>query len=279
MAWELTEDVAAFTATAGDFLRSRPVQHSVLLTLVDTLIRRGAHAYGPDDPIFGWWRTDDGPVDGVVVQTPPFPLMVSPLPLAAVPAAVTALADRPLPGANLLTEAVDTFVAGWQQQTGAACHLHMRTRLYALGTLTPPLALPAGSARTAGPGDRELLLRWMVAFQDDIGERQADFGGAIDDRISYGGITLWEDGGEPVSMAVRSRPQAGVIRMQTVYTPPARRGRGYAGAATTVATRTALDTGATAVVLVTDQANPTSNALYQRLGYRPVEDRTVVAFS
>jgi MOSC domain-containing protein YiiM len=30
------------------------------------------------------------------------------------------------------------------------------------------------------------------------------------------------------------------------------------------------------VVLFTDLANPTSNALYQRLGYRPIEDRTVV---
>ena len=27
-----------------------------------------------------------------------------------------------------------------------------------------------------------------------------------------------------------------------------------------------------------DLANPTSNALYQRLGYRPVEDRVVLSF-
>jgi hypothetical protein len=40
----------------------------------------------------------------------------------------------------------------------------------------------------------------------------------------------------------------------------------------------ALDDGATAVVLFTDLANPTSNSLYQRLGYRPVEDRVSVEF-
>jgi hypothetical protein len=37
--------------------------------------------------------------------------------------------------------------------------------------------------------------------------------------------------------------------------------------------------GAREVVLFTDLANPTSNALYQRLGYRPVSDRLVLSFT
>ena len=41
----------------------------------------------------------------------------------------------------------------------------------------------------------------------------------------------------------------------------------------------ALDAGVTHVVLYTDLANPTSNALYERLGYRPVEDRVVLTFA
>jgi predicted GNAT family acetyltransferase len=57
-----------------------------------------------------------------------------------------------------------------------------------------------------------------------------------------------------------------------------RGGRGYAGGATVAVSQAALDAGATDVVLYTDLANPTSNALYQRLGYRPVEDRTVLSF-
>ena len=71
-----------------------------------------------------------------------------------------------------------------------------------------------------------------------------------------------------------------MVRILIVYTPPEHRGRGYGGAATTVVTRQALDAGRIGdVVLFTDLANPTSNALYQRLGYRPVEDRVVVEFS
>jgi predicted GNAT family acetyltransferase len=70
-----------------------------------------------------------------------------------------------------------------------------------------------------------------------------------------------------------------MARVGPVYTPPALRRRGYAGAATAAASQAALDAGARVVVLYTDLANPTSNALYQRLGHRPVEDRVVMSFA
>jgi predicted GNAT family acetyltransferase len=72
---------------------------------------------------------------------------------------------------------------------------------------------------------------------------------------------------------------AGVVRVAPVYTPAELRRHGYAGAVTAAVTRAALDAGATDVVLFTDVANPTSNALYRRLGYRPVEDRVVLSFA
>jgi predicted GNAT family acetyltransferase len=72
--------------------------------------------------------------------------------------------------------------------------------------------------------------------------------------------------------------ESGVVRVAPVYTPPDLRGRGYAGAVTSVVTQAALATGADDVVLFTDVANPTSNGLYQRLGYRPIEDRVVMEF-
>ncbi len=275
MSWELTEDVETFASTAGDFLRSRPVEHTVLLTLVDTLRRRGLHAYGSGDPIFGWWRTPEGVIGGALLQTPPHPMMFSRLAADAVPGAVQTLRDRPLSGINMEAADAEVFASRWPADATA----RRRTRLYRLDTLKPPPP-PAGAARQAGPGDRDLLLRWHAAFYDEIGEdHQGDFGPAVDDRIGFGGVTLWEAGGEPVSMAIRSRLESGMIRVQIVYTPRAHRGHGYAGAATSVATQQALDIGASAVVLFTDLANATSNGLYQRLGYQPIEDRVVVEFS
>jgi predicted GNAT family acetyltransferase len=62
-----------------------------------------------------------------------------------------------------------------------------------------------------------------------------------------------------------------VCRIGPVYTPREHRGRGYAGATVAAASRALVDEGAQ-VCLFTDQANPVSNALYERLGYRPLVD-------
>ena len=43
--------------------------------------------------------------------------------------------------------------------------------------------------------------------------------------------------------------------------------------------RAALAAGATDVVLFTNAADPTSNALYQRIGYRPIADWAVYDFA
>ncbi len=281
MVWEITSDVERFASVTGEFLRSSPVQNTIFLTLIDNLRARGLHAYGPDDPYFGWWTTSGGEVAGVLLQTPPHPVLFSALPADAVPAAALALADRPISGVNMsdgdIAAFVDAFAGAFARDRKVAPG--MRTRLHRLGTLTPPDPAPPGFARPATEADRELLIGWLRDFYAFIGEPRADVGGLVDDHLAHSGITLWVDGEAPVSMAIRSRPSAGMIRILTVMTPPALRRRGYAGGATTAATRAALDDGADEVVLYTDLDNPTSNALYHRLGYRPVEDRAVVTFS
>lgn len=276
MTWHTTDSVEEFHETAGEFLRSRPVEHTVPLTLVDTLRVRGPHFYGPDAPIFGWWRADGERVTGAFLQTPPYPLLLTTAP--DVPELAELLAERPLPGVNALASDAEEFAAVWRRLTGARTETGRRSRLFRLGELTPPTPYPPGAARVARAGDRDLLLAWMAAFHEDIGEEQRDLEQLVDEKLAYGGLTLWEVAGVPVSMAGVTRPEAGMVRVMAVYTPPELRGRGYAGAVTTVVSQAALDAGARDVVLFTDLANPTSNALYQRLGYRPVEDRTVVLF-
>jgi predicted GNAT family acetyltransferase len=155
-----------------------------------------------------------------------------------------------------------------------------RARLYRLDTLIPPSPPPPGRPRVADVRDRDLLVAWMTAFQAEIGEAGSrDVEQAVDDKLSHDGLILWEVDGSPVSMAGGSRIEAGMVRVMAVYTPKDLRGHGYAGAVTSAVSRAALDDGADHVVLFTDLANPTSNALYQRLGYRPIEDRTVLEFT
>jgi predicted GNAT family acetyltransferase len=277
MAWELIDDLETFTAAAGGFLRSRPVAHTTLLTLVTSLRRRGLQAYGSEPPIFGAWWDAYGMVAGALLQTPPFPMYFSEIPPEAVSAALTTLDGRPLAGVNFPADTVDRFVEPWRARTGVTATVRMRVRQYRLETLVPPA--PPGLGRPARLADRPQLITWLAEFLDFLGESLPDVAGTVDDKLAAGLITIWEADGVPTSMVVRSAPEVGVVRIQNVYTPAPLRGRGYAGGATALAAREARRGGADDVVLFTDLGNPTSNALYQRLGFRPIDDRTVVVFA
>ncbi|WP_430780422.1 GNAT family N-acetyltransferase [Actinoplanes sp. G11-F43] len=280
MTWQLTSDIELFDERAGEFLRSEPVRHTVLLTVVATLRSQGPFVYGDVAPLLGWWTSPAGVVEGALLQTPPYPLTLTGVPSEAVQAAAHALADRGWHGpANMLAGDVPAFTEVWGSRVGGPMTTGMRTRLFRLAELTPPEPSPPGRARVAGPADRPLLLDWFTAFFDDMGEHPSDVGTVLDERLTDGGVTIWETSGTPVAMATRSRSEAGMARVQYVYTPPVHRKRGFGGAVTAAATRNALDAGITEMVLFTDLANPTSNALYPRLGYRPIEDRAVVEFS
>jgi hypothetical protein len=94
MAWELTDDLERFMTAAEAYLRSRPVQHTTLLTLISALRRRGLSAYGLQAPFFGAWRDHAGVVAGVLLQTPPRPVLFGEMPPEAVTEAVGASAGR-----------------------------------------------------------------------------------------------------------------------------------------------------------------------------------------
>jgi predicted GNAT family acetyltransferase len=76
----------------------------------------------------------------------------------------------------------------------------------------------------------------------------------------------------PVSLAGYGGPTRHGIRIGPVYTPPAERRRGYASACVAALSQQLLDRGRRFCFLFTDLANPTSNHIYQQIGYRPVSD-------
>ncbi|MDQ0831658.1 putative GNAT family acetyltransferase [Streptomyces achromogenes] len=279
--WHLTHDPDAFLEQAGEFLRSRPALHTVPLTVVDNLRRRGPHVYGTADPLFGALDTTDG-VRAVFFRTPPHRLNLTSLTEEEAESLAARLAadGHRLPGVSADRDTAALFAAAWRRRAGVESRLAERQRLYRLGELTSPGPVPAGRARVAAAGDRDLLMRWHDAFLDDTGARTGQDAGAwADSRIAYGGITLWETpDGAPVAMSGATPEVAGQVRVAPVYTPPALRGRGYAGAATVEVSRAAQAAGAAEVLLFTDLANPTSNGLYQRIGYRPVADFAVYEF-
>jgi RimJ/RimL family protein N-acetyltransferase len=304
MGWFTTGAVTEFLAEAGEFLRAEPARNTVILSVTENL-RRGAPGpaspdAGPgddgqpnsDEPLFGWWRRDPGQaadtdergpdlLNGAFMHTPGFPVFLTATSsrAAAELGGLLASARPTVPGINAQPRAAEAFADSWRQRTGHAVTVHRRMRLHCLGTLIWPDPAPEGRPRVAGQRDRDQLAEWFEAFAAEVDDAAtADHAAAVDERLGYGGITVWEAGGVPVSVAAITRAVAEMVRVGPVYTPPALRGRGYAGGATAAVTQAALDAGAAQVVLYTDLANPTSNALYERLGYRPVEDRVVLTF-
>jgi uncharacterized protein len=155
--------------------------------------------------------------------------------------------------------------------------------VYALERVQP-VPPAAGRSRSAGHEDLSLLLDWMVAFGEEVLEEndpgRAEARDAVEHRLGSedGGFELWEDGGEVVSLSGWGGPTPNGIRIGPVYTPPEQRGRGYATALVAEQSQKLLDAGRRFCFLYTDLANPTSNAIYERIGYVKIAESAMVEF-
>jgi predicted GNAT family acetyltransferase len=133
--------------------------------------------------------------------------------------------------------------------------------------------------RLATRDDVDTVARWVAAFHEEaLGARDVPHAPAVAARrVAAREVVLWDDGA-PRAMAARDRPTARGVAVNAVYTPPASRGRGLATALVAALSRRLLAEGRSFCVLFTDLANPTANAVYARVGYRPLGDYLHLAF-
>lgn len=284
----LTEDPDDFRRRAARFLRTDPIVSGVIVTNVAA--RRSGAAADPEPAAYVTVETGDGTVVGAAMRTPPFPIFLSPMPPAAVDAMVATLLNACPDAAGVTGPVVeaDSFAAEWSLRSGQAATIAMRQRAFRLDAVIEPRSV-AGSARLAGERDAELLLAWEDAFGREAeptatGSSEGEAGRTerhrqrVAARIAEERAFLWEVDGAPVSYVGANVPVADVVRVGPVYTPPEHRGHGYASALVADVSQYALDAGAVACSLFTDLANPTSNKIYQAIGYRPVADVLRYAF-
>lgn len=274
------EEAAAFLAAADPFFESDPFSTSVIAVVASRVIAEGDQP-GEHDRLWVTVEDTDGTVLGVAMHTPPWALFVSRMPPDAAAAIAGALVDahRDLPGVNGACDSTAAFAEAWSARTGQISTIRRATRMYWLEKLNRPRQVSGGATLAAAP-DVELLADWFTAFHDES-QGQApseDWVRFAERRVAAGQIHLWRDAGAPVSVAGVSAPATGVARVGPVYTPVSARRKGYGTAVTSAAAAAAIAGGAEHVVLYTDLANPTSNSIYQAIGFRPDHDAEERAF-
>jgi predicted GNAT family acetyltransferase len=170
------------------------------------------------------------------------------------------------------------FAEAWSAANGKRFALEMPMHIYKLDRVIPAQRV-AGTLRRADPvGDHDLLKKWVAGFeQDTFGETDVE---EVERTLQFWlnstpdtrGLFLWEIDGQPVTMTGYAGPTPHGIRVNYVYTPPEFRRRGYASACVAAVTQYLLDSGRKFCFLFTDRNNPTSNHIYQEIGYELVCD-------
>lgn len=295
----LHADVESFWDAAGPLYEADPIRHTVALTVIGGMRaeRRlslrstddagiagdgeGSRSSGePAEDVDGQndgtnpllvTIVDKGRTIGAAFCTPPYPIGVSGVPVECVPKLATFLRERGvrLSGVTGPSDVSNAFAHEWGLGTTEV----MRMRCYRLDELEPP-DVP-GSMRLAGVEDIPQLQAFEREFfrETDMPMPGADHRRRILQSMTLGNAHgLWYEGDSVRAMARASAQLRGMSRVGLVYTPPEHRRRGYGAAITAAVSRWALDQGARDVVLFTDLANPTSNSIYQKIGYRPVYD-------
>lgn len=220
---------------------------------------------------------DEGALLAILQVTPPHPLNYVIVDNARAEvvheAVIPDLLRLAIPFTEVVSEKTyaEAFAVVWQNLTNDQVSTLMSQCLYRLDRVKA-IGLAEGAMRQATRADQVLLEKWYRAFEQDSGlaasakERMIS---VVTSMIENEDAFIWEVDGAPVSCAKRSRPTTNGVTVSFVYTDPRRRGNGYARSLVAELSRRLLETK-TFCTLYTDLTNPTSNKIYQEVGYQPI---------
>lgn len=262
----------AFLHRAEGWLLEAEDRHNLILGLAYGLAA-GALEGRPSEPDRFFSTVEiDGSVHGSVLRTPPHKVLMTDLPEGAAAPLVARLSELydDIPAVLGPTGPAEAVAMAWVERHGGGWRPGMEQRIYRLDEVVPPRGVP-GRLRLADSDDLKLAVEWGDGFARDTGVQFSVEEETVRRWIEGGELFVWDDDG-PRSITVAHGHTPNGVRIGYVYTPPEVRGRGYASACVAGVSQAQLDDGVSFCVLYTDLSNPTSNAIYRRIGYRPIVD-------
>jgi len=273
-------------AQAGDFLDValeallQEEEKNNLILGIALRVREG-RSYGQDGPLF-LTAHDGNTLIAAAIRTPPYNMILHCQEdrLDALDAIAAHLIEtgQLIPGVNGTVEIASAFAECWKCHTGQSSYVRMSQRIYTLTEVTAPTNVP-GHMRWAHEKDIAPLSNWFLGFCDEAvpDAPPANPEENVRQFMTAGKLAVWDDDGM-VSMTGSSRGTPNGKTISVVYTPPEHRGKGYASGCVSALSQWLLDDGNRFCTLYTDLSNPTSNKIYQNVGYRPIVDCAMVSF-
>jgi uncharacterized protein len=266
--------------TAYDFLKEsetilekEEASNNLMLGLAYSLAEN-PQKYGTD-PFFAIVEKSGSP-ELFVLRTPPMKLIIFAPQKASTEAcghlaSYFASANEQLPGVIGPSDVAQEFADVYTTFPGCRVTLSMKMRIYKLTDVIEP-EMPAGAFRPAEAKDIPVLNDWIDAFHTDVFKDRTNVAKAeASDLIKKSNLFAWDDSGI-ISMAARTRPTRNGYVLAYVYTPNQSRNKGYGTAVASSLCRHILSSGKSFCSLFADLANPISNSIYQKIGFKPVRD-------
>ncbi|MEK5476317.1 GNAT family N-acetyltransferase [Paenibacillus sp. FSL R5-0407] len=287
MQFKLYSNVHEFYNDTYDVLMRHEAQN--LIPLGNIIIgHEGKDKTDWRDPV-NWLMATISDANGIqltAIMTPPHNITLYATDNIINPEAINCLIDRmkdrEIPGVITEKTLAEYFAKDYTLRKGITFKTTMSQRIYELTAVNPHIP-KVGIVRLLDEKDIHFFPYWAEAFYaaGSYGKTEMSIPQHADPylyRIASKKLYILEDNGIPVSMAGYTREMQTAIGVAFVYTPPYERRKGYATSIVAQISQLALDRGFTKCVLYTDLANPTSNSIYQKIGYMPICDSLQLKF-
>ena len=279
----LHHDASELISLSGAYLELNESENNLPIGLAYTLAENPLH-YGSEPPLL-LSILERGRAVGVAIMTPPKRIVLSRIATRIEEAMIHLIrflreVDAPIPGVVGPVAEAQSFSDCWAETVpGVTSRVTARLRVFEARKVAD-VPISAGKLRLARTEDHHLMARWIAAFLETIGA-PVDFGRAessAEQYINGKQLYLWDSGG-PVSIAKMSRPTRNGATIGMVYTPCEHRNKGYATSCVFALTEELISDRYSFCNLYTDSSNRTSNSIYRRIGYVPLEDALEIDFS